>query len=130
MMGIGSSPRGTGPRTTPAGGPGCARLATEAARRDMRKIKLNGSTLQYPIIARHGSTKVMMKPAADGTGIIAGGAMRDVFEVLGVHNVSAKITGSANPANVIYATINGLTAMSAPQDIAEKRGKTIEEIIG
>ena len=104
--------------------------ATEAARRNMNKIKLNGTTLQYPIVATFGATKVMMKPAADGTGIIAGGAMSDVFEVLGVHNVSAKITGSASPINVIRATVGGLINMKAPDDFAEKRGKTVEEIVG
>ena len=71
-----------------------------------------------------------MQPGTEGSGIIAGGAMRDLFEVLGVHNVSAKIIGSANPANVIQATLKGLLEMTSPQQIAEKRGKTIEEIIG
>ncbi|MAZ77138.1 MAG: 30S ribosomal protein S5 [Legionellaceae bacterium] len=103
--------------------------ANEAARRNMRRIGLNNKTLFYEIISRHGATKVFMKPAAEGTGIIAGGAMRDVFEVLGVSNVLAKIIGSANPTNVIRATINGLTNMKSPADIAEKRGKAISDII-
>jgi small subunit ribosomal protein S5 len=104
--------------------------ATEAARRNMRRIKLKGTTLHYPVVTRLGATKVMMKPASEGTGIIAGGAMRDVFEVLGVSNVSAKITGSASPINVIRATIHGLTNMQSPEEFAGKRGKTVEEIVG
>jgi small subunit ribosomal protein S5 len=69
-----------------------------------------------------------MQPASDGTGIIAGGPMRAVFEVMGVHNVLAKCLGSTNPYNVVRATINGLTAMNTPAEIAAKRGKTVEEI--
>jgi len=104
--------------------------ATDSARRNMTKIKLNGETIQHPIVSEHGATKVVMKPAAQGTGIIAGGAMRDVFEVLGVSNVSAKIIGSANAINVIGATIKGLMNMNTAERIAEKRGKTLEEIVG
>lgn len=104
--------------------------ATDSARRNMKKIKLNGGTIQHPIVSCHGATKVMMKPAAQGTGIIAGGAMRDVFEVLGVSNVSAKIIGSASASNVIEATISGLLEMRTPERIADKRGKTVEEIMG
>lgn len=104
--------------------------ATDAARRNMSRIKLRGTTLHYPIIATFGATKVRMAPAAEGTGIIAGGAMRDVFEVLGVHNVSAKITGSASAINVIRATVNGLINMKSPEGFAHKRGKTVEEIMG
>lgn len=103
--------------------------ANESARRNMRRIDLNNNTLYYEMVARHGATKVFMKPAAEGTGIIAGGAMRDVFEVLGVSNVLAKIIGSANPTNVILATINGLMSMKSPAEIAEKRGKTVADII-
>ena len=97
---------------------------------NMKKIDLHDGTLYYQIIARHGATKVFMKPAAKGTGIIAGGAMRDVFEVLGVNNVLAKIIGSANPANVIHATIRGLENMCTPEAIAEKRGKRVADILG
>lgn len=104
--------------------------AMETARRNMQKVALNGQTLYYEIIAKHGATKVFMKPAAEGTGIIAGGAMRAVFEVLGVHNVLAKCFGSTNPINVIRATINGLVNMSSPEDIATKRGKKVDEIVG
>jgi small subunit ribosomal protein S5 len=102
--------------------------AMESARKSMRRIALKGSTLQYPVNARHGAAKIYMQPASDGTGIIAGGAMRAVFEVVGVHNVLAKSIGSTNPINVVRATLNGLTKMSSPDQIAAKRGKSIEEI--
>ena len=104
--------------------------AMETARKNMVDVKLNGSTLQYPLVGRHGAAKVYMQPASDGTGIIAGGAMRAVFEVLGVHNVLAKCIGTNNPINVVRATINGLTEMSDAEAVALKRGKSVEEILG
>ncbi|HHC72412.1 MAG TPA: 30S ribosomal protein S5 [Thiotrichales bacterium] len=104
--------------------------AMEKARKNMRKVHLNEGTLQYPIMARHGASKVYMQPASEGTGIIAGGAMRAVFEVVGVHNVLAKCIGSRNPINVVRATINGLTGIHSPEDVAAKRGKRVEEITG
>lgn len=104
--------------------------AMEAARRNMIRIELNGTTLHHEITAKHGASKVFMKPAAQGTGIIAGGAMRAVFEVLGVQNVLSKTIGSSNPVNVVWATIKGLKAMVSPALIAEKRGKKLEEIVG
>jgi small subunit ribosomal protein S5 len=103
--------------------------AMEAARKNMISINLNGATLQYPLTARHGAAKVFMKPASEGTGIIAGGAMRAVFEVVGVHDVLAKCIGSNNPINVLRATIRGLEYMRSPQDMASKRGKTVQEIM-
>jgi len=104
--------------------------AMENARKNMRVIKLKGETLQYPVTASHGAAKVYMQPASPGTGIIAGGAMRAVFEVLGVRDVLAKCIGSNNPINVVRATIRGLTEMASPEEIAAKRGKTVEEILG
>lgn len=104
--------------------------AMENARKNMIEVKLNGTTLQYPLHGKHGAAKVFMKPAAEGTGIIAGGAMRAVFEVLGVQNVLAKCIGSNNPTNVVRATINGLRNMRDPQFVAAKRGKTVKEILG
>jgi small subunit ribosomal protein S5 len=95
----------------------------EQARKNMRKISLNGDTLHYPIFATTGAAKVFMQPASQGTGIIAGGAMRAVFEVVGVHNVLAKCVGTNNPINVVRATIKGLTEIQDPRDIAAKRGK-------
>jgi len=102
--------------------------AMEEARRKMVKVNLKNGTLQHAVIGHHGASSVYMQPASDGTGIIAGGPMRAVFEVMGVHNVLAKCLGSTNPYNVVRATINGLTAMNTPAEIAAKRGKTVEEI--
>jgi len=104
--------------------------AMEAARKNMVDVKLKGTTLQYPMIGCHGAARVFMQPASDGTGIIAGGAMRAVFEVLGVQNVLAKCIGTNNPMNVVHATINGLKNMTDAENVAAKRGKTVEEILG
>lgn len=103
--------------------------AMEAARRGMIEIDLKGSTIQYELSGRHGASKVYMKPASEGTGIIAGKSMRAVLEVAGVQNVLAKCYGSTNPVNVIRATFEGLKNMRSPQSIAEKRGKTVEDIL-
>ncbi|MGE0373086.1 MAG: 30S ribosomal protein S5 [Gammaproteobacteria bacterium] len=108
--------------------PAAIQKAMDNARRNMQQIRLNGGTLQYPITARHGAAKVFMQPASVGTGIIAGGAMRAVFEVLGVHDVLAKCIGSPNSVNVVRATIKGLQEMTSPEDVARKRGKKVEEI--
>jgi len=102
----------------------------ENARRNMVRVELNGTTLYHEIFVRYGATKIFMKPASEGTGIIAGGGMRAVFEVLGVKNVLAKTVGSSNPINVIKATLKGLQKMASPESIAEKRGKTVSEILG
>ncbi len=104
--------------------------AMENARKNMSRIALNGTTLQYPLMGEHGAAKVFMQPASEGTGIIAGGPMRAVFEVLGVNNVLAKCIGTTNPVNVVRATINGLKGMSSPEAMAAKRGKSVEEIRG
>jgi len=103
--------------------------AMESARKNMIDVNLKGATLQYPLTARHGAAKVFMKPASEGTGIIAGGAMRAVFEVVGVHDVLAKCIGSNNSINVLRATIRGLEEMRSPEDMASKRGKTVQEIM-
>ena len=97
--------------------------AMEAARRNMIEVELDGGTIQYPIKARHGASKVYMQPASEGTGVIAGGAMRAVLEIAGVENVLAKCYGSTNPVNVVRATFNGLRDMASPDDVAAKRGK-------
>jgi small subunit ribosomal protein S5 len=102
----------------------------EKARRDMTRIPIINGTLHYPLVGRHGAARVYMQPASEGTGIIAGGAMRAVFEVLGIHNVLAKCIGTTNPINVIKATINGLRSVESPQHVSNKRGKTIEHILG
>ncbi len=110
--------------------PAAIQKAMEDARRNMRSIRLRGNTLQYPITVSFGASKVFMQPASEGTGIIAGGAMRAVFEVVGVHNVLAKCIGSTNPINVVRATVKGLTGMADAESVAAKRGKKIEEIVG
>lgn len=103
--------------------------AMENARRNMVSVPLNGTTLYYAVTAQHGAAKVFMQPASDGTGIIAGGAMRAVFEVVGIQNVLAKCIGSTNPINVVRATLKGLQSIVAPELIAAKRGKTVADIL-
>jgi len=110
--------------------PVAVQKAMEEARRKMVKVNLKSGTLQHAVIGHHGASRVYMQPASDGTGIIAGGPMRAVFEVMGVQNVLAKCLGSTNPYNVVRATINGLTGMTTPAEIAAKRGKKVEEITG
>jgi len=110
--------------------PNAIAKAMEQARKNMVNIPLRGLSLQHEIWGTHGATRVFMRPASDGTGVIAGGAMRAVFEVAGVQNVLAKSFGSRNPINVVRATLDGLTRINVPAEIAAKRGKTIEEILG
>lgn len=103
--------------------------ATEDARRNMVQVQLKGNTLQHAINARHGASRVLILPASEGTGIIAGSAMRAVFEVMGVANVLAKSIGSTNPVNVVQATIKGLKNMATPESVAAKRGKAVQDIL-
>ncbi|MEZ5544147.1 MAG: 30S ribosomal protein S5 [Lysobacteraceae bacterium] len=100
----------------------------EYARRALIDVELNNGTLWYPIKANHGAASVFMQPASEGTGVIAGGAMRAVLEAVGVKNVLAKATGSRNPINLVRATIKGLKAAHSPRQIAAKRGKSVEEL--
>lgn len=109
--------------------PAAIAKAMEQARRNMITVDLKGSTLHHPITARHGAAKVYMAPASDGTGVIAGGAMRAVFDAVGVHNVLAKCIGSSNPINVVRATLNGLKNMASPEQVAAKRGMKVQEIL-
>lgn len=94
----------------------------------MVEVELNNTTIWYPIKAKHGSANVYMQPASEGTGIIAGGAMRAVLELAGVQNVLAKCYGSTNPVNVVRATINALSAMESPETVASRRGIKVEKI--
>ncbi len=103
--------------------------AMDRARADMIDVSLNNGTLWYPTRAKHAGSKVYMQPASDGTGVIAGGAMRAVFEAVGVQNVLAKSIGSRNPINLVRATIKALSQMTSPEDVASKRGKPVEEIM-
>jgi len=103
--------------------------AMQVARKNLQRVVLSDDTLHYAMVGRHGATKVYMQPASDGTGIIAGGAMRAVFECAGVRNVLAKSYGSRNPINVVRATINALYGVTSPEHIAAKRGKSVAEIV-
>ncbi|MGB7184767.1 MAG: 30S ribosomal protein S5 [Burkholderiaceae bacterium] len=108
--------------------PVAVQKAMDEARRKMFKVNLKGGTVHHAVIGRHGASVVMVAPAPEGTGIIAGGPMRAVFDVLGVHNVVAKSHGSSNPYNLVRATLDALRRINTPSEIAAKRGKTVEEI--
>ncbi|WP_253306165.1 30S ribosomal protein S5 [unidentified bacterial endosymbiont] len=110
--------------------PAAIQKAMEKARRNMLSIVLNNGTLQHTIKGSHTGSQVFMQPASEGTGIIAGGAMRALLEVAGVHNVLAKTYGSTNAVNVVRATVDALRKMKTPELVAAKRGKTVEEILG
>lgn len=109
--------------------PVAVQKAMEEARRKLNKVSLKDGTLHHSVIGRHGATKVLMSPAPHGTGVIAGGPMRAVFEVVGITDVVAKCIGSTNPYNLVRATLNGLQAISTPAEIAAKRGKSVQEIL-
>lgn len=110
--------------------PVAVQKAMDDARRNMVRVHLKAGTIFYGTTANHGASRVVMRPASEGTGIIAGGAMRALFEVVGVRNVLAKCLGSTNPINVVRATLKALLEISSPAEIAAKRGKTVEEITG
>lgn len=110
--------------------PAAIQKAMDRARRNMKKVSLKGDTLHHAVNGHHGAAKVYMQPASEGTGIIAGGAMRAVCEAVGVKNVLAKINGTRNPINVVRATVDALEKISSPDMIAAKRGKKVEEILG
>ena len=110
--------------------PVAVQKAMEEARRRLVKVSLRSGTVQHTVEGRHGAARVMIQPAADGTGIIAGGPMRAIFEVVGVRNVVAKSFGSTNPYNLVRATIDALQKMNTPAEIAAKRGLSVEELLG
>jgi len=110
--------------------PVAVQKAMDEARRKMFKVSLKGGTLHHTVHGRHGAASVFLAPAPDGTGIIAGGPMRAVFEVMGISNIVAKSHGSSNPYNMVRATLNALQNMNTPSEIAAKRGKSVEEIFG
>lgn len=103
--------------------------AMDQARKNMVYISLSGNTIYHEIVSSYGASKVFLKPASEGTGIIAGGAMRAVLEVLGVQNILAKSIGSTNPNNVVRATIQALTLIATPDYVSAKRGKTVKQIL-
>lgn len=102
--------------------------AMQAARKNLHQVALNKETIYYEVNGKHGASKVYMQPAADGTGIIAGGAMRAVFECVGIRNILAKSYGSRNPINLVRATINALDSMRSPQRVAKRRGIPVQKI--
>ena len=104
--------------------------AMQQARKNLTNVPITNATLHYAVQGRHGTTRVYMQPASDGTGVIAGGGMRAVFECAGVRNVLAKSYGSRNPINVVRATFDAFERMVSPDRIAAKRGKSLEEITG
>ncbi|MDR0635158.1 MAG: 30S ribosomal protein S5 [Azoarcus sp.] len=110
--------------------PVAVQKAMDEARRKMKKVSLKNGTLHHTVIGKHGAASVLMQPAPAGTGIIAGGPMRAVFEVMGVTDIICKCIGSTNPYNVVRATLNGLLAVNTPAEIAAKRGKSVEELLG
>ena len=110
--------------------PVAVQKAMEDARRNLFNINVTDGTLHYKIIGRHGAARVVMRPASDGTGIIAGGTMRAIFDAAGVRNVLAKVIGTTNPINVARATIDGLRRIQSPENVAAKRGKSVVEILG
>ena len=110
--------------------PVAVQKAMEEARRKMAKVSLKNGTVHHTVMGRHGATTVMIQPAPEGTGIIDGGAMRAVFEVVGVTNVVAKAHGSTNPYNIVRATIDGLSKVCTPAEIAAKRGLSVDQILG
>ena len=103
--------------------------AMDEARKNMISVRMKGGTFYHSVIGKHGASSVLISPAEKGTGIIAGGPMRAIFEVMGISDVVAKSFGSTNPYNLVRATLNGLEMMYAPAEIAKKRGMTIEEIV-
>lgn len=109
--------------------PVAVQKAMDEARRKLSKVSLRDGTLHHTVTGKHGATTVLMSPASAGTGVIAGGPMRAVFEVMGVTDVVAKAIGSTNPYNLVRATIKGLMAMNTPAEIAAKRGKSVQEIL-
>jgi small subunit ribosomal protein S5 len=110
--------------------PVAVQKAMEEARRKIARVSLKNGTVHHTVMGSHGATSVMIQPAPEGTGIIAGGAMRAVFEVVGVTNVVAKAHGSTNPYNIVRATIDGLLKVNTPAEIAAKRGLPVERIMG
>ena len=108
--------------------PVAVQKAMEAARRNMFKVQLKNGSVHHNVVGEHGAAKVLMAPAPTGTGIIAGGPMRAVFEVMGVTDIVAKSLGSSNPYNMVRATLDALKHSSTPAEVAAKRGKTVEEL--
>lgn len=104
--------------------------AMDQARRAMEKVPLRNGTIFHAVEGHHGASRVLLHPAPEGTGVIAGGPMRAIFDVMGIRNIVAKSHGSSNPYNMVRATLDALSKLRSPSEIAAKRGKTVEELIG
>lgn len=104
--------------------------AMDQARRAMEKVPLRNGTIFHAVEGHHGASRVMLHPAPEGTGVIAGGPMRAIFDLMGIRNIVAKSHGSSNPYNMVRATLDALSKLRSPSEIAAKRGKTVEELIG
>ena len=104
--------------------------AMDQARRAMEKVPLRNGTIFHAVEGHHGASRVMLHPAPEGTGVIAGGPMRAIFDVMGIRNIVAKSHGSSNPYNMVRTTLDALSKLRSPSEIAAKRGKTVEELIG
>jgi small subunit ribosomal protein S5 len=110
--------------------PVAIKKAIEAAKKNLIRVPLVGNTLPHPIVGEHGAGRVLMKPASEGTGVIAGGAVRAVMQAAGVQNILTKSIGTSNPHNVIKATFEGLRSLKDPQEVARLREKPLEDILG
>lgn len=110
--------------------PEAIRKANEDAKKNLIRVPLVGSTIPHAYVAKFGSTSVMMRPASAGTGVIAGGAVRAVVELAGIKDILTKTLGSKNPTNVVYTTVRGLSELLRADEVASRRGKTVEELVG
>ena len=110
--------------------PDAIRKGIEDAKKNLIKVSLKGTTIPHEIIGKFGAGEVLMKPAAKGTGVIAGGPVRAVIEMAGIKDIRTKSLRSNNPCNVVRATINGLASVKSAEEVAAKRGKTVKEILG
>ena len=108
--------------------PNAIKKAVEAAKKNLIKVPLIQGTLPHQMIGEYGAGRVLLKPASEGTGVIAGGAVRAIMQAVGIHNVRTKVLGSGNAHNVIRATFDGLTRMKDPLEVARSRGKQVNEL--
>ena len=111
-------------------GPAASRKGLESAKKNMHKINLKGTTIPHEIVGEFGAGRILMRPAAPGTGVIAGGPVRAVLEVAGIKDIRTKCLRSHNPSNVVTATFDGLCRLVSAEEVAAKRGKTVKEILG